>query len=121
MSDQATINMNNLYEEQTVTDMTCGTIRILKPINVADGSPDDSRDVIFVAVASVMAPHGAIPINAPIEGAKTLGEAAMGFRVAVDNAIQDIIQQAQEFARAERSRIITPDEIAGKSGLQLIK
>jgi histone H3/H4 len=120
MSEEINININNLYEERVFNDMTCGGIKVLYPVNI-DGSADNSRNPIFIAVANIMSQHGAVPISAPIDNVKTLEEAAKNFRTAIDKMIEEMIRQAQQMAREERSRIITPSDITGNSGLNIIK
>ena len=42
-----TVNRNNLYREESFTDVRVAAIRRLTPVN-PDGSEDDSRDPIFM-------------------------------------------------------------------------
>ena len=69
------IDQNNLYREESFTDLTFATIRRLTPIKV-DGSPDESREVIFTAMTQLMSPNGPVPVQCLIDGAKTLGRQA---------------------------------------------
>ncbi|MDY6954033.1 MAG: cytoplasmic protein, partial [Thermodesulfobacteriota bacterium] len=71
------IDENNLYRDESITDMKMGGIRCLTPI-MKDGKDDKSRERIFVGNAQVLSPQGMIPIRARIEAA-TLEEAMERF------------------------------------------
>ena len=101
------IDQNNLYREESFTDLTFATIRRLTPIKV-DGSPDESREVIFTAMTQLMSPNGPVPVQCLIDGAKTLGEAAEKLPEAVEKAVQEMIEEAKEMQREESSRIVVP-------------
>ena len=55
MSDQndTTMDPNSLFREENFTDQKMGAIRKLTPVK-ADGSDDDSRDVLFLGSAQVL-------------------------------------------------------------------
>ena len=65
------INPDNLYKEETFTDLTYASIRRLTPVNI-DGSIDENREIFFTGMAQLMSPNGPIPVQCVIEGAKTL-------------------------------------------------
>jgi hypothetical protein len=50
-------NQNNLYREDSFTDMQVGSIRVLIPVK-PDGSEDSSRAALFIGQAQVMSPQG---------------------------------------------------------------
>ena len=65
MSEQNSIediqfNGDNIYKEETFTDLEVGTIRKLTPIK-ADGSEDPDRKASFSATTNIMTPSGALP------------------------------------------------------------
>ncbi len=105
-----TVDANNLYREEAITDLRVATIRILKPIK-ADGSDDPSRTPLFYGHTQLMSPEGPIPIQSDLK-AKTLDEAIREFPSSMEKAMQEIIESIREMQREqmqrEQSRIITP-------------
>jgi len=99
---------NNLYREESFTDMKTGAIRRLTPVK-SDGSDDDSRDAIFIAQTQLMSPEGALPVSAMLE-AKTLEEALQVFPEAVSKEVDRIVEIAQKAKQEESSRIIVPGQ-----------
>ena len=78
---EITVDQDNLYREDTFTDLKVASIRRLTPIR-ADGSDDTSRPVMFVGETTLMSQRGPLPINCPIE-ATTLEDAMNAFPQAV--------------------------------------
>ncbi|MDD5169602.1 MAG: hypothetical protein PHN75_12345 [Syntrophales bacterium] len=101
------IDQNNLYREESFTDLTFATIRRLTPVKI-DGSIDESRKPIFTGMTQLMSPNGPIPVQCIIEGVKNLSEAAEKLPEAVEKAVQEMIAEAQEMQRQESSRIVMP-------------
>jgi hypothetical protein len=101
------IDQNNLYREDSFTDLTFATIRRLTPVK-ADGSADENRETIFTGMTQLMSPNGPVPIQCMIEGAKTLSEAAEKLPEAIEKAVQEMIAEAKEMQREEASRIVVP-------------
>ncbi len=115
MSDQPAIadinvDINNLYREDAFSDMKVASIRRLTPTKV-DGSDDDSRPVLYIGETTLMSQRGPLPVQAPIEAA-SLEEAFEKFPVAINEAVEQMIEQAREMQRQEASRIVVP----GQSG-----
>lgn len=104
--EQMKVDRENLYREETVTDLRAATIRHLVPITV-DGTADAGRPEIFVGTTQIMSPQGPLPIQAEIPAA-SLGEAMDKFPAAMEKAVQDLIQQAEDYRRQEASRIVVP-------------
>ena len=100
-------DLDNLYREEAYTDLKVAQVRCLVPIK-ADGSPDDSREKIFMGETTLMSPRGPLPIHCPIEGAKNLAEALEKFPDAVNAAVEKLIEEAKEIQRQEASRIVVP-------------
>jgi hypothetical protein len=103
------INTDNLYREESFTDMTFVTIRRLTPVKI-DGSFDESREAILAGMTQLMSPKGPIPVQCIIEGAKTLSEAAAKLPEAIEKAVKAMIAEAEEMHRQESSRIIVPGQ-----------
>jgi hypothetical protein len=101
------VNKDNLYKEETFTDLTLATIHCLTPVKV-DGLIDEKRERIFTGITQLMSPKGPIPIQCIIEGAKTLDEALDKLPGAIEKAVQAMIEEAKEIQRQEASRIIVP-------------
>jgi hypothetical protein len=101
------ININNLYKEESFTDLTFATIRRLTPIKI-DGSIDESREAIFTGMTQLMSPNGPIPVQCIIEGAKNLSDAAEKLPAAIEKSLQEMIAEAKEAQRQESSRIVVP-------------
>lgn len=101
------INPNNLYKEESFTDLSSATIRRLTPIKV-DGAVDESREAIYAGITQLMTPNGAIPLQCIIEGAKNLSEAVEKLPAAIEKTVQEMIAEAKELQRQESSRIVIP-------------
>jgi len=104
--EQMKVDRGNLYREETVTDLRAASIRHLIPIN-ADGSTDAGRREVFVGTTQIMSPQGPLPIQAELPAA-SLSEAMDAFPAAMEQAVQDLIKQAEEYRRQEASRIVVP-------------
>ena len=103
------VNKDNLYKEETFTDLTFATIRSLTPIKI-DGSVDESRERVFTGMTQLMSPKGPIPIQCVIEGAKTLSDALDKLPEAIDKTVKGMVEEAKEMQRQESSRIIVPGQ-----------
>ena len=96
----------NLYREESFTDRRIGTIQRLLPIK-SDGSPDSSRDELFVGQTQVLTPAGALPLSFEID-AESLEAAIDGFGDAAKQALADTMQRLEEMRRDAASSIIVP-------------
>ncbi len=110
-----TVDKDNLYREESVTDLKVAAIRRLVPIK-ADGTDDESREVIFVGHTQLMTSEGPVPLQAKLE-ATSLDDAMNKFPGAMKAAmsemaerIQQMQQQQQQQQRDRDSRIVTPDQ-----------
>ena len=102
------VDQDNLYREETFTDLKVASIRRLTPIT-RDGAEDPSRPQIFVGETTLMSARGPLPINCPIE-AKSLPEAFEAFPKAVQDAVERLMEEAREMQRQEMSRIVVPGQ-----------
>ncbi len=102
---------DNLYREESYTDLRVGELRRLVPIKT-DGSEDADRKVFFTGQTHVMSPHGMLPVNCEIQ-AETLEEAIRKFPDAIRKSIEDLVTQAKEMQRQQASRIVVPEGGAG--------
>ncbi|OPY12269.1 MAG: hypothetical protein A4E70_00589 [Syntrophus sp. PtaU1.Bin005] len=99
-------NQNNLYREDSFTDMQVGSIRVLIPVK-PDGSEDSSRAALFIGQAQVMSPQGPLPLQGPIE-AKSLSEAMDKFPQAMEQALKQMLSEVREYQRQQESGLILP-------------
>ncbi len=113
--DQVSVDSNNLYKEETYTDMKVASIRRLSPVKT-DGSPDESRPILFVGQTSIMSQMGPLPIQCPID-AQSFEEAVEKFPQAVREAIERMVEEANELRRQESSRIVVPSGGVPPGGL----
>ncbi len=120
--DQIQIDTDNLYREESFTDLKVASIRRLVPIKI-DGSDDDSRPAIYSGSAHIMSQMGPVPVNAQIE-ASSLQEALEKFPDAIKEGIDRMIEEAKEMQRQESSRIVVPKTgppgLAGPGGGNII-
>ena len=100
------VDIDNLYREETFTDLRVATLRRLVPVKV-DGSPDASRTPLYSAQTTIMSQAGPLPVEAPIEAA-TLEEAAAKVPQAIQAAVDRLVEEARELRRREASRIVVP-------------
>lgn len=105
------VDLENLYREETFTDLKVASIRRLTPIN-ADGSDDTSRPTMFVGETTLMSARGPLPINCPIEAA-SLTDALDAFPQAVQQAVERLMEEAREMQRQEANRIVVPGQGGG--------
>lgn len=103
--------LDNLYREESFTDLKIAQIRRLTPVK-PDGTQDDSRPVIFIGETQLMSARGPLPIQTPIEAAD-IKEAFEKFPVAINAAVERMIDEAKEMQRQEASRIVVPGQGSG--------
>jgi hypothetical protein len=109
------MDMANLYREEAYTDLKTGGIRKLVPVKL-DGTEDTSRDAVFTGHTQLMSPHGPLPLQGAID-AKTLEEAVLKFPQAMEDAMNKMIEEAQQYQREQANKIITPADLKKESGL----
>ena len=100
------IDQDNLYHEETFTDLKVGWIRRLTPVT-PDGNRDKSREPLFIGQTQLATPQGPIPIQCQIP-AKTLPDAIKKFPEVMELTIKNMIERAKEIQRESTSRIIKP-------------
>ena len=105
------VDVNNLYREETFTDLRVASIRRLLPVR-PDGSQDNSRSAIYMGSAQVMSSMGPVPVQCPIE-ASSLKEAIEKFPSSLEKAVEQMVEEAKEYRRQESSRIVVPSTQPG--------
>lgn len=106
MAIEGKVDLNNLYRQETYTDLGFGSIQCLHPIT-ADGTDDASRSKVFMGSAQIMTPHGPIPVQCEIN-ATNLRSACEEFPAAVKKAVQELVQQARDYERDRQGGIVIP-------------
>ena len=101
---------NNVYMEEAFTDLKVGSIRRLTPV-LPDGSRDMGRPQLFTGQAQLMSPAGPLPIQCSID-AMSLDDAMGKFPQAIQEAVERLVQEAEEYRRQEASRIVVPGQEA---------
>jgi hypothetical protein len=100
------LDSNNLYREESFTDLKLGSIKRLTPVQ-ADGNPDLSRSPRFIGQTQLMSQLGPVPVTCEIE-ARTLEDAIAKFPEAINAAIEAMMDEAREIRRQEAGRIVAP-------------
>ena len=114
-AESLSVDTENLYREESITDLRAATIRQLVPIKV-DGSDDETRSRRFIGDTTLMTQMGPIPVQFPLE-AETLEKAFELFPDGIQRAIERLNERAKELAREEASRIVVPGQSsAGLTG-----
>lgn len=106
--DSMTVDTENLYREESITDLRAATIRQLIPI-LPDGSDDPDRPRRFIGDTTLMTQMGPIPVQFPLE-ADSLADAFELFPEGIKGAIEKLNERAREMQREEASRIVVPGQ-----------
>ncbi|MBA2492478.1 MAG: hypothetical protein ACR2KU_09510 [Gammaproteobacteria bacterium] len=106
------LDRDNLYQEETFSDRSAGSIMRLTPVK-PDGSRDHDRTVRYLGQTQIMSPMGALPLNFMLE-ADSLEEAIKQFPQAARNAMQSAVEEIKELQRDAASSIVVPQ--GGASG-----
>ncbi|MAI79865.1 MAG: cytoplasmic protein [Deltaproteobacteria bacterium] len=112
------VDRDNLYREESFSDLKVASIRRLTPVLI-DGSDDPNRATIFIGETTLMSQRGPLPVQAPIE-ATSLSDAFDKFPEAVNVAVEQLIEQAKEMQRQEASRIVVPGSQGPGGGGRII-
>ena len=109
--DDMAADIDNLYREETFTDGKAASVRRLTPVT-PDGEIDSSRPSQFIGDTTLMTQMGPIPVQFQLE-VDDLKSAFEAFPEGVKGAIEKLNERAQEMAREEASRIVTPGGMPG--------
>ena len=103
-----TVDKQNLYFEESFTDLKVASIRRLTPVR-SDGSVDKTRKTVFIGQSNIMTPNGPLPIQAVIQ-AKQLQQAIKRFPEAMQAAVAKLADEMKKLRQQQESTIITPDK-----------
>lgn len=107
-----TVDRNNLYREESITDLKVASIRRMVPVT-ADGKDDPSRSPMFIGHTQILTPQGPLPLQARLM-ANNLTEAMEAFPGAMEQEMAKMIEQIRQMQAEEEkkkqddSRIIVP-------------
>ncbi|MEM7467953.1 MAG: hypothetical protein AAF387_13850 [Pseudomonadota bacterium] len=104
--DELAADIDNLFREETFTDGKGASVRRLTPVT-PDGDLDSARPAQFIGDTTLMTQMGPIPVQFPLE-VDDLRAAFEAFPEGIKGAIERLNERAQEMAREEASRIVTP-------------
>jgi hypothetical protein len=102
------LDRNNLFQEETFTDVRNGSVKRFTPIR-PDGTPDKSRKTIYLGQTSLYTPEGPLPLQNVI-AAKDLAQAFKRFPEAMEEAVQRIMEEAKKMKDEKASPIIQTPE-----------
>ena len=105
-AESLSVDIDNLYREESFTDLRAANIKRLTPVN-AGGGDDPARPTQYIGDTTLMTQMGPIPVQFPLAAA-SLNEAFEMFPAGVQAAIERLQERAQEMAREESSRIVVP-------------
>lgn len=105
------IDANNMYREESFSDLKVGSIRRLVPVT-ASGEDDSSRETRFEGSASLMTPAGSLPLSFELE-ASDLAGAIEQFAGAVNTAAERAIDELKEMQRQQGQKIQMPGQGGG--------
>jgi len=86
-----TVDRNNLYREESFTDIKVAAIRRLTPVK-PDGSDDESRDSIFMAQTQLMSPSGPVVLQSILD-AGNLEQAMERFPKAMQKEMDKVVAE----------------------------
>ncbi|MFO7931450.1 MAG: cytoplasmic protein [Desulfosalsimonas sp.] len=94
-----TVNRDNLYREESVTDLKVASIRKMVPIK-PDGSDDPQRSEVFFGSTQLMTPEGPLPLQSELS-ATTLEEAMNEFPSAMQKALEQTIDRLKQMQQQQ--------------------
>ncbi len=97
-----TVNVNNLYREENITDLKVASIRKLIPVK-PDGSLDESRAPLFYGHSQLVSPQGPVPLQAQLP-ANNLQEALEVFPAAMKKDLEDMLKRIQDMQKQEEKQ-----------------
>jgi len=89
-----TVDRNNLYREESFTDVKVAAIRRLTPVK-PDGTVDKSRDSLFMAQTQLMSPSGPVVLQCILD-AGNLEQAMERFPVAMQKEMDRIAAEQEK-------------------------
>jgi hypothetical protein len=100
------MDAKSLYREEIYTDRKMGTLRVMVPVT-PDGTPDASRETLYLGEAQLMTNMGPLPISFDIE-AKSLADAIARYGDAAKTGVEQALRELQEMRRQASSSLVIP-------------
>jgi hypothetical protein len=100
------VKQDNLYLEESFTDLDMASIRRLTPVK-PNGLKDKARKQLFVGYLNLMSPQGPVPVQAPLP-AQNLKQAMEIYPEAMKAALAALQEQIEKIQQKQDSRIIVP-------------
>ncbi len=110
------IDADNLYREESYTDLKVGSIRRLIPVT-RDGEDDPAREVRYEGSASLMTPAGNLPLSFDLD-ATSLSQAIQKYPEAVNAEAERAIEELKQMQREQSQKIQVPGQGGYGSGGQ---
>ena len=107
-----TVDRQNLYREESITDLKVASIRRMVPVTES-GEDDPSRTPLFLGHTQIITPQGPLLLQARLM-ANNLQEAMDAFPAAMEQEMAQMIEQLRKMHEEEQkkqrddSRIIVP-------------
>ena len=108
------VEKDNLYLEETFTDLRVGSLRRLTPVT-SSGEPDAGRETLYFGHAQVLSQLGPLPIQFQIE-ADSLDDALDKFPDGAADAVAKMVDEIRELQRQQASQIVVPGSGGGMPG-----
>lgn len=86
-----TVDRNNLYREESFTDVKVAAIRRLTPVK-PDGTDDKNREPIFMGQTQLLTPEGPVMLQSLLD-AKTFEEAMDEFPAAIQREMDKVSER----------------------------
>jgi len=106
------VDRNNLYREESITDLKVASIRRLIPVK-PNGTEDKSRTPVFIGHTQLMSPEGPLPIQSQL-AANNIEEALDAFPETMKQALAEMVEQIKKMQKEKQqkddSKIIMPGQ-----------
>lgn len=97
-----TVNTNNLYREENITDLNVASIRRMIPVKL-DGTTDESRTELYFGHTQLMSPQGPVPLHAAIP-ANNIAEALAAFPTAMKGAFDKMVEKMRKAQEEQKKK-----------------
>ena len=111
-----TVDQDNLFREEAITDLKVASIRRLVPVK-PDGSDDPGRTPIFMGHSQIMTPEGPLPLQARLAIHAAPGRPQLGQR---HPPVRRAVRRGGGLSAARRRAEdgpLGPDPAGGRLGL----
>lgn len=96
------VDINNLYREENITDLKVASIRKMIPVK-PDGTKDEGRTELYFGHSQLMSPQGPVPLQAPLQ-ANNLREAFEVFPEAMKKTLNEMVERAKQMQEQQKQQ-----------------